>query len=148
MVKVVLTRKTMWDAAASIAMKFVQNPTARHKMAKPDPIRPIPTIVGAWYRSPREPEKNDPTECQMKSFRYSDMIYVHTIYVQYLVRQWYGVDNYLHRKAWMYCPSETWDEDRLQHLGFEPNLPQRHFQRIGLGIMRRIPENQWRKELQ
>jgi hypothetical protein len=42
-----LTRKNRWEAPISIAIKFVQNPTARNKIAIPDPIRPIPTIVGA-----------------------------------------------------------------------------------------------------
>jgi hypothetical protein len=42
-----LTRKNRWEVPISIAIKFVQNPTARNKIAIPDPIRPIPTIVGA-----------------------------------------------------------------------------------------------------
>lgn len=64
-----LTRKNKLETARSIAMKFVQNPTARNRIANPDPMRPTPTIVGAWYRSPKEPEKNDPTSSRTGSLR-------------------------------------------------------------------------------
>ena len=57
-----LTRKNIRDAVALRAIKFIQNPTASRRIAEPHPIRPIPTIVGAWNRSPNEPEKKDPTE--------------------------------------------------------------------------------------
>lgn len=38
----------MCDAVKSMAIKFVQKPTANIRIANPDPISPIPTIVGAW----------------------------------------------------------------------------------------------------
>lgn len=72
-----LTRKNIRDAVALRAMKFIQNPTARRRIAEPHPMSPIPTIVGAWNRSPNEPEKKDPTE---HNFIFDIRRWFHTMY--------------------------------------------------------------------